>query len=383
MHLNETDLKGLTLDSKYVIRRVVRETGGVMVCETEHDEGPALLLTVKDGTPEAERRLKQWTAARELSHSHLVRVLDGGRAEMGGADVLYWVIEKADDSLEGVLEERPLTADETAQVLDSVTPALDHLHAAGWLHGAIEPASVVAVGDNVKLTIDTMRPGNSPEEFAGELRALGAAARTMLGAGPDLKGVPSELRARISSLLTHKADPKNEDVVGTEPSTAEPVQTAGMNWKIPAIVAAVALIIALPFLFRSPSSERSRVAPQNVAPPPSAAEPAPAPAAATTPIPTIERPPVADPNSVGQWAVVAAIYRDHAAAVRRAKELAKKWHRSPIEVYPSAGQGSRYMVVVGKGLTRKAADKLRSQARSGGLPRDTYVTKLDVSGGRG
>jgi hypothetical protein len=47
-----------------------------------------------------------------------------------------------------------------------------------------------------------------------------------------------------------------------------------------------------------------------------------------------------------------------------------------VEVFPEAGEGKQYMVILGSGMTKSAADKLRRQARAAGLPRDTYVTKL-------
>jgi hypothetical protein len=78
----------------------------------------------------------------------------------------------------------------------------------------------------------------------------------------------------------------------------------------------------------------------------------------------------------GDWAVVAAIYRDYDAAANRARTIAQQWRRTNVEVFPPEGQGRRYMVVLASGLSRDDAERVQRQAQSAGLPRDTYVTRL-------
>ncbi|HYP08761.1 MAG TPA: hypothetical protein VER03_21185 [Bryobacteraceae bacterium] len=75
------------------------------------------------------------------------------------------------------------------------------------------------------------------------------------------------------------------------------------------------------------------------------------------------------------WAVVVAIYKDHAAADRRARSLSTS-SRYKALVFPPEGQGTKYMVILEDGLTHGAATQIRDQAVAGGLPADTYVTRL-------
>jgi hypothetical protein len=75
------------------------------------------------------------------------------------------------------------------------------------------------------------------------------------------------------------------------------------------------------------------------------------------------------------WAVVAAIYRDYDAAARRAASFEDVGGIRPV-VFPAKGQGRKYMVIVGSGLTRVKAEELRVRATAAGLPTDTYVTML-------
>jgi hypothetical protein len=78
------------------------------------------------------------------------------------------------------------------------------------------------------------------------------------------------------------------------------------------------------------------------------------------------------------WAVVAAIYNDYEAAARRARDIAAG-SAFRATVYPPRGQGGRYMVVLASGMTQGKAMQLRERAISGGLPGDTYVTRLRSS----
>jgi hypothetical protein len=75
------------------------------------------------------------------------------------------------------------------------------------------------------------------------------------------------------------------------------------------------------------------------------------------------------------WAVVAAIYNKFDAAEQRARSV-NGFHAT---VFPAKGEGSKYMVLLGSGLTYASARALRDQATAAGLPSDTYVTKLSIA----
>jgi hypothetical protein len=107
-----------------------------------------------------------------------------------------------------------------------------------------------------------------------------------------------------------------------------------------------------------------------------AAAPADATAPAPPPLARAEKPVATKPTAFSSdWAVVAAIYNNYEAAERRAREIEKRW-KGDVTVFPAKGEGRRYMVVVGTATTRQDAERLLTQGRSLGLPRDTYVTKI-------
>jgi hypothetical protein len=99
--------------------------------------------------------------------------------------------------------------------------------------------------------------------------------------------------------------------------------------------------------------------------------------APVSPPPKVERAETQErTRSAGEWAVVAAIYKDKRAATRRAEQLAGKWPAVKPQVLPPHDGAKRYLVVLGSGLSQAEANRLRRRAASSGMPRDSYITKL-------
>jgi hypothetical protein len=107
--------------------------------------------------------------------------------------------------------------------------------------------------------------------------------------------------------------------------------------------------------------------------------------------PPAQRPPqpaaqssVAPPNTTGKgnWAVIAATYRDFDAAQKRGEALRRQFAQCECSVYPAKGEGRRYYVLVGAGMAKPAADDLQRRARASRFPSDTYVTLLGDDGTR-
>jgi hypothetical protein len=81
-------------------------------------------------------------------------------------------------------------------------------------------------------------------------------------------------------------------------------------------------------------------------------------------------------DSNTDWALIAATYKSYEAAQRRANSLRAEYGGCACSVYPRKGEGQNYYVIVGSNLTREAADQKLEQARTAGLPEDSYVTRL-------
>lgn len=110
----------------------------------------------------SEERLAMCTRASSLSHPHLVQILDCGHDEVDGQEVVYVVTELAEEVLAQIIPERPLTADETRDMLGPVLEALDFLHQHEFVHGRLKPSNILVVENAVKLSSDGLLASGKP-----------------------------------------------------------------------------------------------------------------------------------------------------------------------------------------------------------------------------
>src|SRR5262249_27773817 len=98
----------------------------------------------------------RWHAIARLSHPHLLRLFHYGQCRMDRHDLLYVVMELADESLSQILPLRALSALETREMLVPAVDALSFLHTADFVHSRIHPANILAVREQIKLSADSL-----------------------------------------------------------------------------------------------------------------------------------------------------------------------------------------------------------------------------------
>ena len=112
-------------------------------------------------------QLAKWRVAGELTHSHLSQLIRVGRCELADMNFLYVVMEYAEENLSEILPQRALEPDEVRQVLESTLEALTYLHGQGLAHTRIKPGNILASGDQLKLSSDTLSEvGSAPVGLA-------------------------------------------------------------------------------------------------------------------------------------------------------------------------------------------------------------------------
>jgi TonB family protein len=116
----------------------------------------AAVKLIPADAPHADGALARWGRAAKLSHPNLLRVLGMGRCQLGDAPLLYLVLEYAEEDLSQILPTRPLTPDETKELLFPVLDALSYLHRQGLVHGHIQPSNLMAAGNQLKLSVDRL-----------------------------------------------------------------------------------------------------------------------------------------------------------------------------------------------------------------------------------
>ncbi len=127
----------------------------------------AVIKLIPADVGNAESRISRWEATKGLSHPHLIRLFHTGRCEIAATPLLYVVMEYADEELSQVLPLRPLTPEEAGEMLPPVVDVLSYLHEKGLVHGHVKPSNVTVVGNQLKLSCDSIHA--SGELSIGEL----------------------------------------------------------------------------------------------------------------------------------------------------------------------------------------------------------------------
>lgn len=120
------------------------------------DSEKAAIKLVPAGSGDANHQFLRWKAASELIHPNMIRIFEAGRCELDRTELLYVVMEYAEENLSQILPERALTAGEAQGMLAPALRALEFVHDTGFVHGHIQPSNILAVGDQVKLSSDAL-----------------------------------------------------------------------------------------------------------------------------------------------------------------------------------------------------------------------------------
>ncbi len=150
--------EGRMVAHKYSLQQFLAGTQTSGVFLTVRSNAPAEKAVIKfipANPATAEKQLSRWARTARLSHPNLLRLLDSGRCRLQDGDLLFVVLEFAEENLAQILPERALTTDETNGMMVPVLGALNYLHGQGLAHGHIKPSNVHATGDHIKLSVDS------------------------------------------------------------------------------------------------------------------------------------------------------------------------------------------------------------------------------------
>jgi len=148
--------EGEVVDNRYRLHQFLggSDHSAVFLIEFGQPTQKAALKFVEANSATAQLQLSRWERAAKLSHPHLIRLLQGGRCQLGRASMLYVVTELADENLGQILPNRPLTQTETEFMLRSVLEVLAYLHAQGLVHSRLKPGNIMAVGETMRVSSD-------------------------------------------------------------------------------------------------------------------------------------------------------------------------------------------------------------------------------------
>jgi TonB family protein len=148
--------EGQLVGNRFLLRRYVGGSDHSAVFLTERGVPPqkVAIKFVQFDEPDAELQLFRWKHAAKLSHRHLLRIFESGRCHLGDFELLYVVMEYAEENLSQFLPQRPLTPAEARDVLTPTLEALAFLHGEGLVHGHVRPSNILAIEDQLKLSSD-------------------------------------------------------------------------------------------------------------------------------------------------------------------------------------------------------------------------------------
>jgi tRNA A-37 threonylcarbamoyl transferase component Bud32 len=372
------------VDGTYRLGAVVSRSVRSVVYETEAGAGPAVIKVREAEPADAAQQAERWKEAMKFSHPNLLRVYGAGLCVLHDAPVAYVAMERADESLAGVLAERSLSEEETTEMLGPTLSALAYLHKNGYAHGSVKASNVMAAGDKLKLSSDSAVRTADGGSTAEDVRALGALI---------VEALPEAMSAVFTDIVAHclEADPEqrwtveqvekrfyapDEPGVDAVPVTpvaerAERVEeeapARGMPKWILAGLAALVLLVVLAAVVRHFAGGNDTQ--QAVVPAPVIASDGVSAGAPVGPSPIAGR-------KAGVWSVIVAAYGSREAAEKRMKTMARKFTGFSLSVQEQKADRARYLVVLGKGLSENDAEALRKRGVGAGLPRDTYIKKV-------
>lgn len=175
--------------------------------------------------PDAEQQTSRLRAAAKLSHPNLIRIFQAGQSTIDDTNVVYVVMECADDDLSQILPTRPLENTEVSALLPPLLGALSYLHGNGLVHGRVKPSNVLAVGDRLKLSSDqiaSVADENSHHRRRDAYDAPETAAGIVSPAG-DIWSLGATLVAALTQNVSFGEDSQRDP--GLPATLSEPYRT--------------------------------------------------------------------------------------------------------------------------------------------------------------
>jgi hypothetical protein len=432
--------EGYVFNGLYPLLTLLQADDEAATFSTEYGEErrPATIHLFQVESTDSARRLANWRKAMALSHPSLLHIYEYGDGTFEDTPAVFVVSECTEDNLAAVLSDRALTEAETLEVAETVSGTLAYLHDKGLVHGSLEPAHVLAIDNQIKISSDSVSPAESGNQPEADVWAFGLLILQCLTQTTpettDIQQSISRLPDRFREIVAHSLQPDPGErwtaariytaLQGNSASFLQPVRAPDEPFIVPKppagpkpgkvrylailavgiIAAGLGLYVTKPATIAPDTASRSRTEPvptpvpaeqapaipQPVKKTPEAQAPSapiPAPVRATPP-PTVvpqkavvpQKPvlpkAVAPQTSANQFVIVATYNRIEDAR-KRANSITSRWPAFPADVHSVTPNQAPYLVIIGANLSKEAAQQLQRKARAAGLPRDTYYQSFN------
>ncbi len=158
-------LCGKVLEGGYELKEIIEAEGEKATFRVrvlgDYSLKAAASFYVLEGN-DGQGQITVWRALRAFeSRSNLAVPLGAGAWDIGGTSAIYLVFQLPDETLEDVLGSRALESEEAIEVLRSIAKGVQELHANGFVHGCISPREVLAIGNGIELSTESVRRINT------------------------------------------------------------------------------------------------------------------------------------------------------------------------------------------------------------------------------
>jgi TonB family protein len=225
--------EGITVGGKFPLQKYVGQSNHGVVYLTQGPGAPsqqAAIKLIRSGGNLGDRKAAEWSLASSLRHPHVLEVFEWGSCRIADTEFLYVVMEYADENLQEIVSDRKLSIAEAEEMLPPVLDALAFLHGQHLVHGRLKPSNILAVGDHIKISPDSIHSASGagrapatrtsdydPPEIiggagaAGDIWSLGMTLMKASGVQLPAAGDGSAVSGgRFVELLDHCLDPDPE-----------------------------------------------------------------------------------------------------------------------------------------------------------------------------
>jgi TonB family protein len=207
------DCEGQVIDGQFTLLQHLGGSDHSVVFSTQRGKDKsekAAIKFIQADAASAETQLARWKQAAQISHPNLIKLFENGRCQLAGMDLLYVVMEYAQENLAQFLPERALSPAETRDMLEPFIETLTGLHGKGFVHGRIKPGNILAIDDQLKLSSDSLCREGETQIGAGKIDAY-VAPESASGKSSSAGDVWSLGVTLVETLTQHVPEGKDQE----------------------------------------------------------------------------------------------------------------------------------------------------------------------------
>jgi serine/threonine protein kinase len=156
--------EGQVLNNKFPLQKLLGSTSysAVFLTQSPPPDRKNIAIKLMTSGAKADCQAALLQRASKLSHPNLLRVLPGGRCQLADMDLVFVFMEYAEEDLGRGLSDHPLSEKAAREMLEPLLGAINYIHSKGFAHSHIKPSNIRTVGNQLKLTSDTVLPLGEP-----------------------------------------------------------------------------------------------------------------------------------------------------------------------------------------------------------------------------